>query len=320
MAALHTTTDLLRLFGDPTRVRLLALLAKEELTVAELTAAMQLGQSRISNHLGRLREAELVRDRPAGKRSYYALNAGGMPPQAAQLWQVTLESTQDAVLEQDAIRARELVAARSRGMTWADAVAGQMERHYSPGRTWEATLRGVLGLCKPAQALDIASGDGAIAELLARRSEQVVCLDISQRVLDAARRRLAHLDNVDFVCGDMEKLPFEERSFDQVLLLNCLTYAKEPERAIREAARVLRTGGSLIAVTLAPHQHQRIVERYNHRQNGFEPSELKRLFEAAGLTTELCEVTSREQRPPHFEILTVHATRPGQPLSSARPT
>ncbi|HZO14989.1 MAG TPA: metalloregulator ArsR/SmtB family transcription factor [Polyangiaceae bacterium] len=307
MPALQSTTEMLRLLADPTRVRLLSLLAQDELTVAELTGVTQLAQSRVSTHLGKLKEAGLVRDRRVGANAFYSLNE--MPEEAGRLWRVMLETTRDAVLEQDKKRARDVVAARARGLTWADAVAGQMERHYSPGRTWEATARGLLGLWRAGDVLDVASGDGALAELLASRAHSVTCLDISERVIEAARRRLARLSNVRFEIGDMHDLPFDNRYFDAVLMMNCLTYAEEPGKALIEAARVLRPGGQLTGVTLKRHTHDRAVLAYGHKNLGFEPKRLARMLHDAKLTTERCEVTSRETRPPHFEIITFHACK-----------
>lgn len=307
MSALQTTTDLMRLLSDPTRLRLLAVLAHEELTVAELTGVTQLGQSRVSTHLGKLREAGLVRDRRVGSSSFYALNEGGMPQEASQLWKVTLATVKDAVFEQDRARAHEIVEARNEGLSWADAVAGQMERHYSPGRTWEATARGLLGLCSLGDVLDVASGDGALAELLAPRSRSVTCLDQSPKVIDAAKRRLEKLAHVRFVCGDMHELPFEGASFDEVTLMNCLTYASAPARVVFEVARVLRPGGRVTGVTLKAHHHERAVAAYNHVNGGFSPPAIVELFATAGLVVDRAEVTSREQRPPHFEIITFHA-------------
>jgi ArsR family transcriptional regulator len=312
MGELQTTTDLLRLLGDPSRVRLLALLAQEELTVAELTGITQLTQSRVSTHLGKLRDAGLVRDRRVGASSYYALNDGGMPLEAERLWTALRESTRDPVLEQDQERARAVVLGRLKGLSWADAVAGRMERHYSPGRTWEATARGLLGLVRLGDVLDVASGDGALAELVAPRAASVTCLDVSEKVITAARRRLAHLERVRFVVGDMHQLPFDDESFDAVMLMNCLTYARDPETAVAQAARVLRPHGSVVGVTLREHAHERVLEAYNHVSLGFQPEPLRHMLEAAELTIERCEVTSREPRPPHFEIITFYATRPGR--------
>jgi SAM-dependent methyltransferase len=312
MSALEATTDLLRVLGEPSRLRLLALLGQEELSVAELTSITQLAQSRVSTHLARLRDAGLVRDRRDGVQSYWAL-VDKMPADAERLWQVMLESTPDPVFEQDRSRARRVVDARAGGERWADAVAGQMERHYSPGRTWEAAMRGLLGLCRLGDVLDVGSGDGVLAALVAPRAKSVTCLDQSDKVIDAARRRLVDLDNVRFVVGDMQALPFAEKSFDAVLLMNCLTYANDPARVLAEAARVLRPGGVVTGVTLREHTHAEAVAVYGHENLGFKPRALARLLERAGLDVGRCEPTSREARPPHFEILTFHADKPTVP-------
>jgi len=300
---LTTATETLRLLGDPTRLRLLALLAREELTVAELVRITRLGQSRVSTHLGRLREAGVVEDRRAGVSSYYRLSEA-MRPETSRVWEF-VQTAADPLLEQDATRLGEVV----RGRTWADSVAGQMERHYSPGRTWEAAMRGVLGLARLGDVLDIASGDCAIAELLAPRARSVTCLDLSDTVLKAGQRRLEHLEHVSFRRGDMHDLPFDDARFDEVLLLACLCYAHDPRRAVAEACRVLRPGGALVAVTLRRHGHTDRVARYNHVRPGFETDELRAMFEDAGTHVELCDVTSRERRAPHFEVITVHATK-----------
>jgi ArsR family transcriptional regulator len=299
----------MRLLGDPTRVRLLSLLAEEEATVAELTEVTHLAQSRVSTHLGKLREAGLVRDRRAGTSSYYRVARKGMPAEARRLWEVVRATASDPLLEQDAARLNEVARARGGGRSWADSVAGRMERHYSPGRTWEAALRGLLGLLRLGSVLDVASGDCAIAELLAPRARGITCLDMSTTVLAAGRRRMAHLPHVSYRRGDMHALPFRDGSFDQVLLLACLGYADDPARTVAEAARVLKPGGDVVAVTLRKHDHKDVVVRYDHVQMGFDVGQLRRWFEAAGLTVELCDVTSREARSPHFSVVTVHASR-----------
>jgi len=297
----------MRVMGDPTRVRLLHLLAKEELTVAELTRVTRLSQSRVSTHLGKLRDAGLVLDRRDGAASYYRLRHRDMPAEARSVWEIVEGAAAEPLLAQDARRLEEVL--RARGGSWADSVAGHMERHYSPGRTWEAALRGLLGLLRLGAVLDVASGDCAIAELVAPRAARVTCLDRSPAVLRAGRRRLAHLPHVAFARGDMHALPFPDGSFDHVLLLACLDYASEPARALGEATRVLRPGGDLVAVTLARHGHRETVARYDHVQCGFEPAALARMARGAGLTVDLCAVTSRERRLPHFEVLTLHARR-----------
>ena len=168
-------------------------------------------------------------------------------------------------------------------------------------------MRGLLGLMRLGDVCDIASGDCAIAELLAPRARHITCLDLSRRVLGAGKRRMKHLGHVAFRRGDMHALPFADESFDQVLLLACLNYARDPERAVAEASRVLRPGGSIVAVTLKRHGHQEHAARYDHLQPGFSPRRLKAMFLDAGLGLGFLQATSRERRAPHFEVITVHA-------------
>jgi ArsR family transcriptional regulator len=304
---LTATTDLLRLLGDPTRVRLLSLLALEELSVAELTDATRLVQSRVSTHLGRLREAGLLRLRPAGASTYYAMDAEGMGEEARSLWALLSGSVDDALLAEDRRRLAE--ARKGRRGTWADSVAGRMERHYSPGRTWEAAARSLAGLATPGDILDVASGDGALAELVAPRARSVTCVDKSLHVADAGARRVAGRAPLRFVVGDMHALPLPDASFDAVLLVNSLSYSQDPPRAVGEAVRVLRPGGTLVASALRRHRHEAVAAAFDHRQPGFEPARFAELFRRAGCEVSFCELTSRERRPPHFEIITLYATR-----------
>ncbi|MHC4845181.1 MAG: ArsR/SmtB family transcription factor [Planctomycetota bacterium] len=307
MPDLTSTTDLLRLLADPRRVRLLSLVGREELTVAELTAATQLAQSRVSTHLGKLREAGLLRVRRAGAATYYVLNEAGMPEDARVLWELLRGRTDDALLAEDERRMRALLA--TRGGSWADSVAGRMERHYSPGRTWEAAARGLVGLASLGDVLDVASGDGALAELVVPRARSVTCLDLSARVVSAGRERLAATPSVRFSAGDMHALPFEDARFDQLLLVNSLSYSHSPKQAVLEAARVLRPGGELVAVALKAHRHGTVAAAYDHKQFGFQPGRLRSMLDGAGLDVSRCEVTSREKRAPHFEIITAYARR-----------
>lgn len=308
MPSVDSTVELLHLFGDVTRVRLLALLSDEELTVAELTSITELPQSRVSTHLGRLREAGLLRDRKIGASTKYAVNDASMPAEARKVWDLVRADLDDTLLETDRTRRERLRA--SGGTTWPESIAGEMERHYSPGRTWEATARGLLGFVRLGEVLDIGSGDGAIAELLAPRAKRITCVDKSARVVEAARSRLARLDNVRVVVSDMHALELEDSSFDQVLLLNTLTYAERPALALAEAARVLRPGGTLALVTLAAHSHREVTAAYGHVQPGFAEGELRRWLRHAGLEVSECRVTSRERARPYFEVVTAFAEKP----------
>lgn len=309
MPDLSQTVDLLSVLADPTRVRLLALL-DEELSVAELTRATDLPQSRVSNHLRKLKDARLVRDRREGSSSYYSLDLAQVDDAARSMWKLVHDGLDDAQLAQDQRRRAAALAARSSRLPWPDEVAGQMERHYSPGRTWEATTRALLGFMALGEVLDVGSGDGVNAELLAPHARRVTCLDSSERVLEAAKKRLEHVPNVSFCMGDMHALPMAEQAFDAVLLLHVLTYSLAPEEAIAEATRVLRPGGALALVTLAEHEHDTIARAYDHVNHGFEVEVLEVMMRRAGLQVEQCALSSRERRKPYFQVITAFARKP----------
>ncbi len=309
MDAVDQATEMMQLFADPTRLRLLALVAGQELSVSELVAITELGQSRVSTHLGRLREAGLVRDRRVGSASFYRLSEQ-IPELPAKLWRTLEQDLQGELLAADAARAREVVRARSADPRWPDLVAGEMERHYSPGRTWEATCRAFAGLLRLGAVLDVGSGDGAIAELIAPRTASMLCLDISPRVVAAAQHRLRALPQVRCACADMHALPLPAGRFDQVLMLNVLASARDPARALAEAARVLRPGGQLAIVTLEAHTHLEIAAGYGHLQPGFAPSALHAMLVEAGLRVSACAVSAHERRAPRFSVLTAFAEKP----------
>ncbi|MBD9467885.1 ArsR family transcriptional regulator [Pseudoxanthomonas sp. PXM01] len=300
----------LKVFADATRVRLLALLAREELTVAELSAITQLAQPRVSTHLAKLKEAGLARDRRAGVSAYYRFDEDNLDTVQRELWRSLRDGSDDPLLRQDAERIAAVLANRAADQNWADSVAGDMERHYSPGRTWEALARTALPLLETGDVLDIASGDGVLAELLSPHSKRYVCIDTSTRVVAAAGERLRRFPNVEVREGDMHALPFKDGSFDLVVLMHALTYSAKPAQAVAEAARVLRRGGRLLLSSLGKHEHKSVVEAYGHVNLGFSEKELRKFAEKAGLDIANAETVTRERRPPHFEVISLTAVKP----------
>jgi ArsR family transcriptional regulator len=309
MLDLVSATALLRVLSDSTRVRLLALLRREALTVAELSSVLRLAQPRVSTHLAKLKDAQLVRDRRAGVSAYYRFNESGIEG-AADLLRALEDGVDDALLDADAQRLPSVLAARARDRGWADSVAGDMERHYSPGRTWETLARTLLQLLETGDVLDIASGDGVLAELLAPHARSIVCVDSSANVVTAAKKRLKAFHNVEVIEGDMHALDVGKRHFDLVLMMHALTYSAHPQQAIAEAARVLKPAGRLLAATLARHAHRAAVAPFDHKNMGFKREDLAGFARKAGLEVVHCERISREARSPHFEVLNLLARKP----------
>ncbi|MBL6749241.1 MAG: metalloregulator ArsR/SmtB family transcription factor [Nevskia sp.] len=306
--SISQSTDICRLLADPSRLRLLLLLEAQPLAVAELTEITGLAQSRVSTHLGRLKRAGLVRDQRTNGASLYTLATGDSS--AAELWTLMRGQLDDGQARLDVERAAEVVRKRKAGQTWAESVAGRMELHYSPGRTWEATAHALIGLLNLGDTLDVASGDGVLAELIAGQARSVTCLDISAKVLAAARKRLRQAGNVSFCRGDMNAPPFRPGSFDQVFAMHALVYAHEPKAVIAAAAPLLRKGGRLVVATLNAHRHEAAKQAYDHVNLGVGVDALQRWLRGCGLAVEMCRVTSREPRPPYFEVITALARMP----------
>jgi DNA-binding transcriptional ArsR family regulator/protein-L-isoaspartate O-methyltransferase len=309
MPSLAHTSGILSLLGEPTRVRLLSLLADEEMTVADLAAATNLGQSRVSTHLGRLRAARVVADRKVGSATFYSLNEPGMPAEARRVWALVRDEVRDAALEKDRLRWKAVSEARNQAASWPDAVAGHMDRHYSPGRTWESLARGLVGLLALGDVLDAGGGDGAVAELLAAHSQSYTLVDRNERLVRAARRRLEGVPHASVCRADLTRLPFDRPRFDLGLLLNVLVEVDDPEAVLASLAAVIRPGGRLAVVTLAAHDHADLAAVYHHKQLGFAPAAVRRLLQNAGFAVESCSVTSRERRPPRLQVVTAFGKR-----------
>jgi len=288
--------------ADASRVRLLALLVDEELTVAELSIITRLKQPRVSTHLGKLKDAGLVVDRRSGVAAFYRAAMADWPAPTRALWDSLHRHARDAVLVEDLQRRVDVLAARSGNANWADTVAGDMERHYSPGRTWEASMRACLELLDLGDVLDVASGDGALSQLLAPRARSLTCVDLSSRVVEAGRARLADQPQVRVLQGDMHALPLTEQSVDLVLLLQALPYSEQPNVVLSEAARVLRAQGRLLLTCLDAHEHRSVVAPFGHRNLGFSPSKLQRLIGDAGFVDVRIRSGGVETRPPHFQV------------------
>ncbi|HVY32485.1 MAG TPA: metalloregulator ArsR/SmtB family transcription factor [Polyangiaceae bacterium] len=291
--------ETLNLLGDESRLRLCALLRDRELCVTDLVRVTGISQSRVSTHLGRLREAGFVRDRRQGQQSFYGLSLEALPATArAVLEQATRAA--DPTLEGDQRRLEELEAER-RGA--APEFADDIERFYSPGRTWQSLSVGLAALLDLGDALDVGSGDGAAASSLAPYCRSLTCVDTNARMIEVARERLQRFAHVKAQVADVQALPFAEASFDAVLLFHTLTYAEKPAQALGECARVLRPGGRLVLLCLDEHRQHEITAPYGERHPGFSPAKVRELLTRSGLTVRTAEVACRESRKPHLQVV-----------------
>ncbi len=302
-----------KLLADETRLRLLLLLKSQELTVAELSSTLQLAQPRISTHLAKLKEHRFVLGRKDGVSTYYRLNTSVIDENYHSIWQTLLkEGQQNSMVIQDTQRLKKVLSERAKSKNWVDSVAGDMERQYSPGRSWEATTRALGYLLELGDVLDIGSGDGVLAELLHKRANTYTCIDSSELVINAAKKRLKKANNIHYYVSDMHDLNLSEhpiQQFDTVFLLHVLTYSNNAELSIKQACQYLRSGGKLLISTLNKHSHTEIVKDFGHLNNGFTSQELHYMAKSCDLKNINCRVTSQESRKPHFEVITLEAIK-----------
>ncbi|MGJ8668992.1 MAG: ArsR/SmtB family transcription factor [Oceanococcus sp.] len=298
-----------RILADASRQRLLLLLETEELSVAELTEITGLAQSRVSTHLGKLRETGMVEDRRQGTTVFYSARRD-TEATIARLWQALRQDISSEEMSSDRERMGEVLRRRKPGLTWAESVAGHMELHYSPGRTWQATAHALLPLIEMGDVLDIASGDGVLAALLAPRCQTITCVDISQTLVAAGTERLQPHSHARYIQGDMHDIPLPDNSFDTLFLMHALTYSSTPKQVMSEIQRLLRPGGKAIISTLAKHAHQASVTSFDHVNLGFEPKTLRKLIEQSGLQAQHCDISLQESQAPYFGVITALARKP----------
>jgi len=304
--------DLLKLLADPTRLRLLSLLHREELSVAELQDILGMAQSRISSQLALLRQAGLVSDRRDGKKAFYSLHPGLSGAQ-----QDLLRAAWDAVAgelgaDRDNLE-RILARRRAHQEQYFNLIAGKLGRNYCPGRSWQAIGHLALRLAPPVVVADLGAGEGLISQLLARRARQVWCIDNSPRMVEvgselAARNRLS---NLTYRLGDIEKVPLPDESVDVAILSQALHHAHHPQTAVNEAFRILRRGGQLVVLDLKAHGFERARELYADVWLGFGESALHRFLRQAGFEQVEVSLVSREEQEPHFETILACGIRPG---------
>lgn len=310
--ALTHFVETLNLLGDESRIRLCALLRERELCVTDLVRVTGISQSRVSTHLGRLREAGFVRDRRQGQQSFYALALDSLPDTARAVLDQAARSS-DPTLEGDQRRLAELERERRGALP---EFAEDIERYYSPGRTWQSLAAGLAGLLELGDVLDVGSGDGSAAASLSPYCRSLTCVDVSARMIEIARARLSRASHVTAQVADVHALPFPPAAFDAVLMFHTLTYAENPAQALAECARVLRPGGKLVLLCLDQHRQQEVTAPYGERHAGFSPEAVRVLLAGAGLEVRACEVACRESRKPHLQVVLAVAGK--RPASSSR--
>jgi len=291
----------LRLLGDESRLRLLRLLAREELSVAELQEILAMGQSRISMSLAQLKKAGLVDLRRVGQKSLYSFVANET---IAALLEESARELPEAAKDDEALRLI-LRKRKDKMRGYFDELAGRFGRHYVPGRSWKGLAEMCIKLLPPMVIADIGAGEGTLSLLLSQRAEKVIGVDNSEKMVEYAAgvARKNKVSNVDFRVGDLEELPIEDESIDLALFSQSLHHALHPQRAAAEAWRVLKPGGRIVVLDLMKHNFEQARELYADVWLGFSPAELNEFLRKSRFKGIDVVTVHKEEEAPHFETL-----------------
>jgi ubiquinone/menaquinone biosynthesis C-methylase UbiE/DNA-binding transcriptional ArsR family regulator len=303
---LSNTLKSLRALSDPTRLRIVALLEKEELSVNELQEITRMGQSRISTHLGLLQDSGLVQSRRDGKRTFYKLNSE-TDRTAAEFIQLAIRGARElGEHASDQINLKRVLNRRKeQEEVYFNQIAGRFDRVYGPGRSWQAFGHLLLRILPPLVVADLGSGEGLLSELLARRCKKVIAVDNSEKIVafGAAKAKKNNLKNLEFRQGDLQHPPIEPGSVDLAILSQALHHAEEPAKALAAVYQILKPNGQILLLDLAKHKFDRAHELYGDRWLGFAESDLHHWLEAAGFKKIEISIVAREEQPPHFETI-----------------
>ena len=290
----------LRLLADVSRLRLLLLLEREELSVAELQEILAMGQSRISTHLSQLSQAGLVEHRRQGKNSLYRLKD-------RQLVELLHAAGKEVPATAEDAQTLELVLERRRDKVRAyfDELAGKFGRDYVPGRSWKGLAETLLQLLPPMVIADLGAGEGTFSQLLARRAERVIAVDNSANMVEFGSRLAKEngLANLEYRLGDLESPPIAEGSLDLAFFSQSLHHALHPQRAVDAAYRLLKPGGRIVILDLNRHSFEQARELYADTWLGFSEVELRGFLTHARFSSVESRMVDREKQPPAFETI-----------------
>ncbi len=309
----NASWDTLKILSDPTRLRLIALVSREELSVAELQEILGMGQSRISSQLALLRQAGLVSDRREGKKAFYSLSPDLAPKQRALLAAAADCVAELGVMSEDRDNLDRILQKRRRvAEQYFNLIAGRLGRNYCPGRSWEAIGRLALRLTPAIEVADLGAGEGLISQLLARNARQVWCIDNSPAMVAVGTElaRKNDLANLAYKLGDIEEVPLPDRSVDLAILSQALHHARHPQRAVDEAHRILRPGGQILVLDLAEHTFAKARELYADVWLGFRESALHGFLRKAGFAQVEVISAAKETVEPCFETLLASGSKP----------
>jgi ubiquinone/menaquinone biosynthesis C-methylase UbiE len=276
----------LKALADPLRLRILAAVAEEELTVGEVQEVVESVQSSVSRNLAILREAGFVQDRKEGTSVYFSARQPMLEPAREVFRSLQSRLADVPEVKRDQVRLAETKRRRlQRSRSYFESVAGDWERirrSYFDDRVTSLAIEKLLP--RNLTLADIGCGTGSLTFELARFADKVIGVDLSQEMLRRARAGAIErtLENVEFRQGDVLKLPLDAHSVDAAFCVMVLHFLPDPERAVSGLCRIVRPGGSVILVDLIEHKQEWMREQMAHRRLGFDRAAIEKWFHNAG--------------------------------------
>ncbi len=289
MIAPNTMVEILRAAGEPTRLRILALLRRGELAVGELVQILRQSQPRLSHHLKALANAGLVERLPEGAWVFYRLPTSECVRGLLDAFFSAMDLGAGDFARDDAqlrvIRTARSAAAEAYFGSVADTWDTVRSLHY-PNEAIEAALLDAAGPGTFDHLVDIGTGTGRMLALFSPHVRRADGIDLSHQMLTVARANLARdrIDNAHVRQGEASATPFDDESADLVIVHQVLHFVDEPARVVAEAARILRPGGRLLIVDFAPHDLEFLRQAHGHRRLGVRHDAMAEWMETAGLT------------------------------------
>ena len=277
--------DHMTALSDATRCRMLMLLEKQELTVSELCAVLQMPQSTVSRHLKTLSDDDWVTSRRDGTSRFYSMPVDDLDSGAKRLWPIIREQVASTTgVTQDDRRLRGvLTRRRAKSQEFFATAAGGWDHLRGELFGDEFFLWAVLGLIDPTLVVgDLGCGTGQLTETVAPYVRRVISVDGSTDMLDAARHRLGGAKNVELRQGELESLPIDSGELDVAMLSLVLHYSPSPARALAEVGRVVRKGGRVLVVDMLPHDREEYQQQMGHVWLGFSEKQISRFLTGAG--------------------------------------